>query len=233
MTLTQPLTEQLALAGLSLERFREIVTRIFAYGIVLRDEDGIEQRIYDDARRIDALLGEYFGLAGFRLVHELKGEFFRLYAPGSPVPGHVEDGLEPVPSLRARITPEFVAAALALRFLYQQGLMEGGSRLTDQGEVMIQFEELAVVLQTQLKRPLPESVMERDRLLKELKRHRLIHFAATFSITDEEAFIAVRPVILGIVSDEALSGALGGEPDAGSRPDTNAILTDSSEECPE
>lgn len=233
MTLTQPLTEQLGLAGLSLERFREIVTRLFAYGIVLRDEDGVEQRLYDDARRIDALLAEYFGLAGFRLVHDLKGEFFRLYAPGAPVPGHDEDGVEPVPSLRARITPDFVAAALALRFLYQQGLMEGGSRLTDRGEVMIQFEELAATLQTQLKRPLPESVVERDRLLKELKRHRLIHFAASFSMTDEEAFIAIRPVILGIVSEDALAGALDGDPETGSHPETDIISPDSTVECTE
>lgn len=208
MTLTNPIVEQLELANLKLERFREIVNRLFAYGIVLRDEDGVEQRLYDDARRIENLLAEYFHLAGFRLIHDLKGEFFRLYAPGAQVPGIADDEQEPVPSLRARISPDFVASALALRFLYQQGLMEGGSRLTDEGEVLIRFEELAATLQTQIKRPLPESAVERDKLLKELKRHRLIQFGTTFSMTDEDALIAIRQTILGIVSEDALAVAL-------------------------
>lgn len=208
MILTTPLVEQLELANLKIERFREIVHRLFAYGIILRDEGDVEQRLYDDARRIDNVLTEYFALAGFRLHHELKSDFFRLYAPGAQVPGLPDDNLEPVPSLRARITPDFVAAALALRFMYQQGLMEGDKRLTDEGEVLIRFEELAATLQTQLKRPLPDSVVERDRLLKELKRHRLIHFAPTFSMSDEDAFIAIRQVILGIISEDSLASAL-------------------------
>lgn len=207
MTLTKPILEQLELANLKLERFREIVNRLFAYGIILRDEDGVEQRLYDDARRIENLLVEYFSLAGFRLHPDLKGEFFRLYAPGAQIPGVADDDNEPVPSLRARISPDFVAAALALRFLYQQRL-EGGKHLTDEGEVLIRFEELAATLQTQIKRPLPESVVDRDRLLKDLKRHRLIYFAPTFSMTDEEAFIAIRQTILGIISEDALAVAL-------------------------
>ena len=59
MTLNETLNEQLALQSLSLERFREIVGRLFAAGIVLREEDGVEQRLYDDARRIETCLGDY------------------------------------------------------------------------------------------------------------------------------------------------------------------------------
>jgi hypothetical protein len=66
-------------------------------------------------------------------------------------------------------------------------------------------------LQTQIKRPLPEPLGERDRLLKELKRHRLIQYGATFSMTDEDALIAIRPTILGIISEDALAAALEAE----------------------
>ena len=229
MSLTSAALEQLEVAGIKKDRFQELVTRLFAYGIVVRDEDGVEQRIYDDARRIEALLTEYFGLAGFYLHHDLKGEFFRLYAPGAQAPGITPEDVEPVPSLRARVTPDFVAAALALRFLYQKGLTDGGKDLTDEGEVLIRFDELAATLQTQLKRPLPESVVERDKLLRELKRHRLIRLSPTFSMSDEDALIAIRQTILGIISEDALAAALeadGGEP---LEPEAEAISEEASQ----
>jgi len=215
MSLTTALLEQLEVANIKLDRFQELVARLFAYGIVVRDEDGAEQRVYDDARRIEGVLQEYFRLGGFYLHHDLRGEFFRLYAPGAQAPGITPDDVEPAVSLRARVTPDFVAAALALRFLYQKALADGGRDLTDEGEVLIRFDELAATLQTQLKRPLPEAAVERDRLLRELKRHRLIRLNATFSISDEDALIAIRQTILGIISEETLSAALdadGGDP---------------------
>lgn len=215
MSLTTAVLEQLEAAGIKMDRFQELVTRLFAYGIAVRDEDGVEQRYYDDSRRVEGLLAEYFSLAGFYLHHDIKGEFFRLYAPGAQVPGITPEDAEPVPSLRARVSPDFVASALALRFLYQKGLTDGGKDLTDEGEVLIRFDELAATLQTQLKRPLPESVVERDKVLRELKRHRLIRLSPTFSMSDEDALIAIRQTILGIISEDALAVALetdGGEP---------------------
>jgi hypothetical protein len=44
-----------------------------------------------------------------------------------------------------------------------------------------------------------------------LKRHRLLSYAAEFSISDEDALLAIRPTILGIVSNDALSAALEAE----------------------
>jgi Domain of unknown function (DUF4194) len=208
MILTQTLLDRLQPENIKLQRFQEITARLFAWGIIVRDEDGVEQRCYDDACRIEALLGEYFALAGFRLVHDVQNEFFRLYAPGAQIPGMVEDDVEAAVSLRARLSSDFVAAALALRFLYQQGLIEGGGRLSDAGEVLIRFDELAATLQVQLKRALPESQGERERLLKDLKRHRLIQYGALFDMQDEDALIAVRPTILGIISEDALAAAL-------------------------
>jgi hypothetical protein len=225
MSLATEILNQLEVQNLKLDRFREIVTRLFAVGIIIRDEDAVEQRFYDDARRIEPILDEYFSLAGFHLVHDLQNEFFRLYAPGAPVPGMEEDGYDPVPGLRARLSVDFVAAALALRFQYQQGLVEGGSRLTDAGEVLIRFDDLAAAMQTQIKRPLPESAGDRYRLLKDLKRHRIIQYGATFTIDDEDALIAIRPSILGIISEDALAAAL----EAEGAPETIAEATDTEE----
>lgn len=223
MTLTTAVLEQLSLTGLKLDRFREVVTRLFAYGIVVRDEGGVEALYYDDARRMETLLSEYFGLAGFFLHHDSKAEFFRLYAPGAEAPGITPEGGEPLPSLRAKLSPDFVAAALALRFLYQKGLLDGGAHLTDEGEVLIRFEELAATLQAQLKRPLPESAGDKDRLLRELRRHRLIRLSSTFSMSDEDSLIAIRQTILGIISEDALASALeGGAAEPVTTPDEEA-----------
>jgi hypothetical protein len=210
MILTQTLLDRLEPENIKLQRFQEIAARLFAWGIIVRDEDGVEQRCYDDACRIENLLAEYFALSGFRLVHDQQNEFFRLYAPGAQIPGLAEDDNDPAPSLRARLSADFVAAALALRFLYQQGLAEGG-RLSDDGDVLVRFEELAATLQVQIKRPLPDNIGDRDRLLKDLKRHRLIQYGAMFSMHDEDALIAIRPTILGIIGEDVLAAALEAE----------------------
>jgi hypothetical protein len=206
--LTNVLAEHLEEKNISLARFQEITCRLYASNILVRREDATEARLYDDARRIEAALTEYLSLAGLRLVHDSKNEFLRLYPPGAAIPGYADDGNEPVVALRAKFTPDFVAAALALRFMFQQGFAEGGGRLSSEGEVLVRFEELAMTLQTQLKRPLPETVTERTRLLADLKRQRLVHVSPSFSMADEDALIAIRPVILGIISEDMLQAAL-------------------------
>ncbi|WKB53570.1 DUF4194 domain-containing protein [Eleftheria terrae] len=206
MSLSSSVQEQLALANISRERFRELITRLLTWGVLVRDEDRTEQLLYDDARRVEGLLSDYFDLAGLLLHHDTNVQFFRLYAPGAVVDGLPEDTLEPVPSLKARVSADFVAAALALRFLYQERL--NGGYLDPHGEALVSFEDLAATLQTQLKRQLPPGTTDRMALLAELKRHRLLRYSSTFSIADEDAYLAIRPTILGVVSNEALAAAL-------------------------
>lgn len=206
MNLSDVVRDQLALVNMKHERFRELVTRLFSYGVIVRDEDRTELALYDDARRIQQLLEDYFDLAGFMLHHDTTNQFYRLYAPGAVVDGLPEDSLDPVPSLRARVSADFVAAALALRFLYQNKLNAGD--IQPQGEALISFEELAVALQTQLKRPLPSGSTDKMQLLAELRKHRLLSYSPTFSIADEDALLAIRPTILGIVSNDAMTAAL-------------------------
>lgn len=206
MNISSVINEQLALANLKQDRLREILTRLMAYGVIVRDEDRVEQLLYDDARRIEGLLEDYFDVAGFRLHHDSTNQFYRLYVAGAVVDGLPEDEFEATPSLRARVSPDFVAMALALRFLYQNKLNTGD--IQPQGEALVSFEEIAATMQTQLKRPLPNSMGDKMALLAELKRHRLLSYSAEFAIADEDALLAIRPTILGIVSNDALSAAL-------------------------
>ncbi|MBC3930023.1 DUF4194 domain-containing protein [Undibacterium sp. CY21W] len=206
MSTLSHINEQLELANIKPDRFREIINRLMAYGVIVRDEDRVEQLMYDDARRVENLLEDYFDVAGFRLHHDSNNQFYRLYVAGAVVDGLTEDTLEPTPSLRARVSPDFVAMALALRFLYQNKLNSGD--IQPQGEALVNFEEIAATMQTQLKRPLPSGMGDKLALVAELKRHRLLSYTAEFSISDEDALLAIRPTILGIVSNDALSAAL-------------------------
>lgn len=222
MSLLSHISDQLAIANIKSDRFREIIVRLMAYGVIVRDEDRIEQLLYDDTRRVESLLEDYFDVAGFRLHHDTNNQFYRLYVAGAVVDGLPEDTLEPTPSLRARVSPDFVAMALALRFLYQNKLNSGD--IQPQGEALVSFEEIAATMQTQLKRSLPNGVGEKMALLAELKRHRLLSYTAEFSISDEDALLAIRPTILGIVSNDALSAAL--EADGVVAPETTAEESD-------
>lgn len=206
MSLTTELREKLAVANLSMERFREILVRLLSYGVLVRDEDQKEQLLYDDARRVEPLLCEYLEVAGMLLHHDSNAQFYRLYGPGAVVDGLPEDTLPPAPSLKARLSVDFVAAAIALRFLYQEKLNQG--LIDNQAEAMVSFEDIAATMQTQLKRQLPDGDTARMNLLGELKRHRLLRFSSTFSPANEDAFLAIRSTIVGVVSNEALSTAL-------------------------
>lgn len=206
MSITTALREQLAIANISFERFREVLTRLLAQGVLVRDEDRTEQQLYDDARRVQVLLSDYFDVAGLYLHHDVNSQFFRLYAPGAMVDGLPEDTHEPVPALKARVSADFVATALALRFLYQEKLNQG--YIGASGEALVSFEDVAATLQTQLKRQLPAGHGEKLALLKELRRHRLLRLSSTFEIADTDAYLAIRPTILGVISNEALATAL-------------------------
>ena len=87
---------------------------------------------------------------------------------------------------------------------------------------------------TQLKRQLPDTVTERTRLLADLKRARLIQMAPSFSMTDEEALLAIRPVILGVISEDMLQGALeataGGEAETGAADDNKQDANEEGEQ---
>jgi hypothetical protein len=57
-----------------------------------------------------------------------------------------------------------------------------------------------------------------------LKRHRLIHIGASFSFEDEDAYIAIRPTILGIISEDALAAALEAEGELEEEPQEQSMF---------
>jgi integrase len=57
--LTNLIVEQLRFHNLKLERFQDIVTRLFAWGIIVRAEDGAEQRAYLAVAKRNLALSSY------------------------------------------------------------------------------------------------------------------------------------------------------------------------------
>lgn len=206
MSLTAAYNDLLKETSVTNERFREITGRLFASGVIFRDENTFEERMYDDARRIVPILDEYFSLAGFRMFHDAESTFIRLYPPGAWVPGQGEADADGEKLLRTRLSADFVATALMLRFLYQQGLAEG--RIEPSEEVHVRMEDLALAMTAHLGRVLPEGKTDRGNLFKELKRQRIVRFNEETDFNNGDGFIAIRRPILSLVGEEALRVAL-------------------------
>jgi len=206
MSLTSAFNDLMKETSVTQERFREITGRLFASGVIFRDENAFEERMYDDARRIIPILDEYFTLAGFRMFHDQESTFIRLYPPGAWVPGLGEADTEGEKLLRTRLSADFVATALMLRFLYQQGLAEG--RIEQGEEVHVRMEDLALAMTAHLGRVLPEGKTDRGNLFRELKRQRILRFNEETDFHNGDGFIAIRRPILSLVGEEALRAAL-------------------------
>ena len=206
MSLTNAFEALLNDTPVTAERFREVTGRLFASGVIFRDENPFEERMYDDARRILPILNEYFSLSGFRLFHDADSTFMRLYPPGVWVPGHGDPEAEGEKLLRSRLSADFVGTALMLRFLYQQGLAEG--RLEANEEVHVRMEDLALSMTAHLGRALPEGKTDRGNLFRELKRQRVLRFNEEADFNNGDGFIAIRRPILSLVGEEALTAAL-------------------------
>lgn len=206
MSITAAFNDMMKETSVTKERFHEITGRLFASGVIFRDENAFEERMYDDARRIIPILDEYFSLSGFRMFHDAESTFIRLYPPGAWVPGQGEADADGEKLLRTRLSADFVATALMLRFLYQQGLAEG--RIEPNEEVHVRMEDLALAMTAHLGRILPEGKTDRGNLFRELKRQRILRFNEETDFHNGDGFIAIRRPILSLVGEEALRAAL-------------------------
>ena len=96
-------------------RFAELVGRLLSSGILWRDFSRPEADLYDDAAQCEQLLREYFAATGFVLAHDA-----RCQAAISGCIGEGGDGDDDgVKRLKARLSRDFVAAAIALQPLYR------------------------------------------------------------------------------------------------------------------
>ncbi|MDR6524400.1 hypothetical protein J2789_007111 [Variovorax paradoxus] len=191
----------LGVGSVSRRRFAELCGRLLASGIIWREYSRPEATLYDDASVVEELLREWFDSMGFILVHDIDASLFRLYPPGED--GDDDEGVK---RLRAKLSRDFGAAALALRFLYTQALT-GKRQLVNQ-ELALSLEELSQSVVSLLGTTLPGSVADRASLLRELRKHRLVRFKDTDGLGSMETIFSVLRPIMSYVSDEALNEVL-------------------------
>ena len=186
-------------------RFAELVGRMLASGVLWRDWSRPEAALYDDATQCEQLLREWFACISFVLIHDADARIFRLYPPGEHGAGGDEDE-DGVKRLKSRLSRDFVAAVIALRFLYTEALT-GRRPLVDE-RLAISLEELSQAVVSLLAHKLPPSATERMTLLRELRKHRIVHFIESDDAGSMEMGLAVLRPVMSFVSDEAMEDAL-------------------------
>lgn len=211
---SQALAPALAVEGLDMQEFTELVIRLMDYGVICRDESQVEADLYDRYLRIEPLIEDYLSLLGVRIQHERRFCFVRLYPPGARVPGLQDEGSDPHNSgpfnngLRATLNQQEVAMILVLRAEYDKALREGN--VDEQGAVLVSLESLGIALRNLLRRSLPENKTERTLLFRRLRQLRLIHYRQDEDVESDDTWIRIRPTLMSFVSDEVLA-SLGGE----------------------
>lgn len=190
-------------ANITPARFAELAGRLLASGVVWREHSRPEAALYDDAIQCEQLLREWFSSMGFVLAHDSDARLLRLYPPGESGGDDEEDGVR---RLRARLSRDFVAGVIALRFLYTEALT-GRRPLVDE-RLAISLEELSQTVVSLLAHKLPHAATERMALLRELRKHRIVHFVEGDDAGDMQMGLAVLRPVMSFVSDEALDEAL-------------------------
>jgi len=194
--------ETLLSHGLKITELKELLIRLSDYGVLCRDESGIEQQLYDRFIRIEELVAEFYSLMGVRLEHDQQFKFVRLYPPGAEVPGMDEvEPLSPNNAMRNRLNQNEVAMILIVRTLYDRALREG--QVDEFGNVMSSIESISISLKNLLKRSLPENQTERKQLFRRLRQLRLISFTNDMD-AESEGLIKIRPMITSFVSQQVL-----------------------------
>ncbi len=186
-------------------RFAELAGRLLASGVLWRDWSRPEAALYDDAAQCEQLLREWFACIGFILTHDPDARIFRLYPPGEYGAAGDEDE-EGVKRLKSRLSRDFIAAVIALRFLYTEALT-GRRPLVDE-RLAISLEELSQAIVSLLAHRLPASATERMALLRELRKHRVVHFVEADDAGSMEMGLAVLRPVMSFVSDEAMEEAM-------------------------
>jgi hypothetical protein len=210
--------------NVSLDRFTQLSGRLLATGVIWRGFSRPEADAYDDAAQCEQLLRETFAALGFVLTHDPDATTMRLYPPGDAGDGD-EEGVR---RLRARLSRDFVAAAVALRFLYTEALT--GKRELVNEVLTVSLEELSQTVVALLAHTLPATVGDRLALLRELRKHRLIRFNDGEGAGGMEMLFNVLRPVMSYVSDEALADSLAVAAQATSRRAAAATGTASSAE---
>lgn len=200
----EAIERELEKEGLKTQEFSELLIRLLDYGVICRDESQVEQQLYDRYVRLEALVADYLALLEIRIQHDKRFQFVRLYPPGAKVPGLAEEeSYQGGQAFRSRLNQNEVALVLVLRAQYDKALREG--MVDEQGCVMASLEAISIAMKNLLKRNLPEHLTERKQLFRRLKQLRLIQISNDESLTDNDTWLRIRPMIMSYVSDDVLS----------------------------
>lgn len=202
----EALEDQLQQRGISAEDFSELMIRLLDRGVLCRDESKKEAQLYDHFLQIRDLVEDYLSVLRIRLLHEPRFELVRIFPPGAEVPGLADSEDSISTGLRDRLHQHEVALILVLRAEYDKSLREG--LIDEQGQVMLSLETLSLSHRNLLGRPLPEHAGERQALLRRMRQLRLIRSSSDAGM-DDESWITIRPGILSLVTDTALSQLVG------------------------
>ena len=202
----EALEDQLQQRGISTEDFSELMIRLLDRGVLCRDESKKEAQLYDHFLQIRDLVEDYLSVLRIRLLHEPRFELVRIFPPGAEVPGLADSEDSISTGLRDRLHQHEVALILVLRAEYDKSLREG--LIDEQGQVMLSLETLSLSHRNLLGRPLPEHARERQALLRRMRQLRLIRSSSDAGMDDESGG-TIRPGILSLVTDTALSQLVG------------------------
>jgi hypothetical protein len=208
-SLKELLEEKLAGTTVSYPEFQAGITRLMEHGIVCRGDTQIETETYDTLDRIFSIVEDYFSIAGFKVRHSTDYKFIRLYPPKAAIPGESEEGDDDItPGMQQRISPDVVAALLALRILYKQANDLG--KVDDDGEAESSLQALVMAMETQLRRPFPAQAADKRELMRQLRQLRVARFDINEIFDNENAPLLIRPMITGLVHEGSLDSIIEG-----------------------
>lgn len=186
------------------DNFSELMIRLLDYGIINRDESQVEATLYDRYLQCQELVDDYLDIIGVRIEHDEQFCFVRIYPPGAVAPNLQDPEHSPFnQGFRHRPSQMEMALILVLRVEYEKSLREG--LVDDKGCVLISMEEIAISLNNLLKRKLPEALVERRQLFRNLRQLRIIRFNTESSNDEADNWISIQPGISSLVSHEVLA----------------------------
>ena len=206
------LEDQLQRRNISPGDFSELMIRLLDRGVLCRDESRREAELYDRYLQTSDLVEDYLSVLQIRLLHEPRFKLLRLFPPGAEAPGLADADASVHTGLRQRLSQQEVALILVLRAEYDKALREG--EVDEDGQVMLSLEALNLSHRNLLGRPLPESAVERQTLLRRLRQLRLVRSSSDADPLDGEGWLTIRPGIISPVTDSALAQLTGDEQDA-------------------
>ena len=202
--ITDIIEQQLEKENISINDFRELVIRLLNYTVLCRQENQIEQQLYDRYLRISELVKEYLALMGVQILHDTRFEYVRLYPPSSQVPGMEDAEVSSFSgSLRSRLSQQEVALILVLRLQYDKALRE--AQVDDEGYVTESFEAISIAMKNIIGRSLPEKLNERRQLFSRCRKLRLIDYHHEDDVLVAESWLKIHPMIVGFVDDDAIA----------------------------